>query len=400
MTKTHKQEPLHMIYDFDQIIDRRASDSIKWNAYPSDVLPLWVADMDFVSPEPVVRRLRQRVEQGVFGYPGEPHGQVSPLRQAILERLERQYGWRVEPEAIIPIPGVVTGFNLACHALAGPQGGVLIQTPVYMPIAAVGKETGVLQQEMELDRQPDGSYIIDWERFEAAITPQTRMFLLCNPHNPVGRVFRPDELSRMAEICLRHNVTICSDEIHCDLIFSGQRHTPIAALDPQIAQHSLTLMAPSKTYNIAGLECSFAVIPNPELRQQYQAGRGGIVPWVNLMGQVAAEAAYREGDEWLAQALAYLQANRDYLAEFVRQHMPGVQMGIPEGTYLAWLDCRQAGLPGNPYQFFLEKAKVALNDGATFGKGGQGFVRLNFGCPRATLQEALERMAQALAQAG
>jgi cysteine-S-conjugate beta-lyase len=387
-----------MIYDFDQIIDRRASESIKWHAYAEDVLPMWVADMDFVSPEPVIRRLKERVEHGVFGYPRElgTH-QLSPLREAIMERLEGLYGWKVLPEAILLVPGVVTAFNLACHALAGTQGGVLVQTPVYPPIVSVGKETGVTQQEMALYRQPDGTYTVDWERFEAAITPQTRMFLLCNPHNPIGKVFTPSELQRMAEICLRHGVGICSDEIHCDLIYSGHKHTPIASLDPEIANHTITLMAPSKTFNMAGLECSFAVIPDAGLRKQFLAARGGIVPWVNLMGLTAAEAAYQEGNEWLDQMIHYLEDNRDFLVETVHNNLPGVSMGIPQGTYLAWLDCRKAGIEGNPHKFFLEKARVALNDGCTFGNGGDGFVRLNFGCPRTLLKKGLERMEAALA---
>jgi len=200
----------------------------------------------------------------------------------------------------------------------------------------------------------------------------------------------------MAEICLRHGVTICSDEIHADLIFSGHKHTPIASLDPEIARNTITLMAPSKTFNLAGLESSFAIIQNPELRKRVLSARRGLMAWVNLMGQEATLAAYQEGEEWLDQLLIYLEANRDMLVDFVRNCLPGVHMGIPQGTYLAWLDCREANLPENPYKFFLENAKVALNDGETFGNGGKGFVRLNFGCPRALLQEGLARLETAL----
>ncbi len=391
-----------MIYDFDQIIERRASDSIKWNAYPEDVLPMWVADMDFRSPEPVIQRLIQRVQHGVFGYPtglSNKPNDTAPLREAIVDWVKRRHGWEIQPDDIFLVPGVVAAFNLVTHALCAENQAVLVQTPVYPPIAHVGKETGLLQQEMLLDRQADGSYTIDWDRFEAAITPQTHMFLLCNPHNPVGKVFTRAELAQMAEICLRHGVTICSDEIHADLIYSEHKHTPIASLDPEIARNTITLMAPSKTFNLAGLESSFAIIQNPELRQRVLAARRGLMAWVNLMGLEATLAAYQEGEDWLDQLLVYLEGNRNTLVDFVQHCLPGVHMGIPQGTYLAWLDCREAGLPGNPYKFFLENAKVGLNDGETFGNGGQGFVRLNFGCPRAVLQEGLARLEAALHRA-
>jgi len=386
-------------YNFDQIIDRQASESIKWHSYDEDVLPMWVADMDFISPEPVIKALCQRVEHGVFGYPSSIAGrsnQRHDLRQVIAERIARLYNWQIEPTDVVLLPGVVTGFNLACHALATPEQAVLIQTPVYPPILHAAQETGILHQEMELTREQDGSYTVDWDQFEASFTAQSSMFLLCNPHNPVGKVFTRDELFRSAEICLRHGVTICSDEIHCDLVYSGHRHTPIAALDAEIANHTITLMAPSKTYNLAGLECSFAVIPNRELRKRYLNAQKGLVPWVKLMGTLAAQIAYEQGDEWLNQLIPYLEDNRDALCSFVETNLPGVHTGCPQGTYLAWLDCRSANLPENPYQFFLERGRVAFNDGDTFGKGGQGFVRLNFGCPRPVLMEGLARMKKAL----
>jgi len=389
-----------MQYNFDERIDRISTESEKWRVYNPDVLPLWVADMDFISPAPVVQALQRRVAHGVFGYPvgGENKLQeVSPLKKAILERLERLYAWKVAPEAVAMIPGVVTGFNLAAHAFGRPDGGVLVQTPVYPPFLRIAKNAGILHQENLLLRQADGTYEVDFDAFEAAITPQTRMFVLCNPHNPVGRVFHSNELARMAEICLRHNLTIVSDEIHCDLVYAPHHHTPIASIDPEIARHTLTLMAPSKTFNIAGLDCSFVIIEDDTLRRQYLGARQGLVGSVNLLGQVAAEAAYTGGQDWLDQLLVYLQSNRDYLLQYFRDHLPGIRMAEPEGTYLAWLDCRSLNLPEGPHKFFLNQAKVALNDGKTFGTGGDGFVRLNFGCPRSMLSEALERMKEALA---
>jgi cystathionine beta-lyase len=376
-----------MIYNFDCFPDRRPTESIKWNKYEPDVLPMWVADMDFVSPEPVVRALRERVEHGVFGYPRD----MPELRQVIVERMQALHGWLITPEDVVLIPGVVTGFNLACQAFASGE-GVLVQTPVYPPFLSAPQAAGCFRQEADLSRSADGTYAIDWDSFEAAMTAQIRLFILCNPHNPVGRVFTRAELARLAEICLKHNVIVCSDEIHCDLVFRGNRHIPIASLDPEVARRSITLIAPSKTYNLAGLESSIAIIQDPGLRKQYLAARRGLVSWVNLLGQVAALAAYRDGGEWLEQLLVYLEGNRDYLVDFIRQEMPQISVAKPEGTYLAWLDCRNAGVGDSPHQFFLEKAHVALNNGDDFGQAGKGFVRLNFGCPRPMLAQALDRM--------
>lgn len=381
-----------MAYDFDKIIDRRQTDSIKWRHYGEGVLPLWVADMDFASPEPVLRALRERIEHGVFGYGTEP----PELRQVVVDWLHRSYSWQVSPEALVFLPGVAAGFNLACRAVAVPGDGVLVQTPVYPPILGAPGNAGLTCNEMELTRGPGGDYTIDFDAFEAAITSRIRLFILCNPHNPVGRVFRRWELERMADICLRHNIVICSDEIHCDLVFRGFRHVPIASLAPEIAARAITLLAPTKTFNVAGLKCSVAVVENPELRDNLCTARAGLVGGVGVIGYVAALAAYRDGRPWLDELVRYLEDNRDYLVQYARSHLPGIHVAAPEGTYLAWLDCRQAGLPTNPYDFFLEQARVALNDGQVFGRGGEGFCRLNFGCPRATLTEALDRMRAAV----
>ena len=380
-----------MSHNFDTFPNRRNSDSGKWNHYDADVLPMWVADMDFVSPQPVLDALKKRVEHGVFGYPGDP----LELTEAVQVWIEKHYGWTVEKEAIMLVPGVVTGFNWVCNSLTHPGQGALIQTPVYPPFLYAPTNADLEKHEMQLTLQTDGSYTIDFDAFEAAIQANTQIFILCNPHNPVGRVFTPEELERLAEICLRKNVIICSDEIHADLIYAPNRHVPIASLSPEIAKNTVTLIAPSKTFNIAGLECSVAIATNPEIRQQLRRGGRGMSGWVNVMGQTAALAAYRYGEPWLNDLIEYLQGNRDYLYRFVRDEMPGVEMGLPEGTYLAWLDCRKA-VNGNPHEFFLEKARVAVNDGATFGNGGEGFVRLNFGCPRSMLEEALQRMKKAL----
>ncbi|HYS94020.1 MAG TPA: PatB family C-S lyase [Candidatus Acidoferrales bacterium] len=383
-----------MPYDFDRIIERRNTESNKWHKYPPDVLPLWVADMDFASPEPVIRALRERVEHGVFGY-----GVEQPeFHQVMRDRFLKRFGWTVEAEAMVLMNGVTPGFNTACRAFAGPGDGVLMMLPVYPPILRLPDNVGMSRDGASLVRGADGRYTIDFDAFERAITPRTRMFLLCNPHNPVGRVFTREELLRMAEICLRHDLIICADEVHGDLIYHGYRHVPIASLDPEIEARTITLLAPSKTFNLAGLKSSLAVVPNRALREKFIAARADMVQAGNILGYTAMLAAYRDGQPWLDELLRYLESNRDFLVKYVRSNFPKVEMGVPEGTYLAWLDCRKAGVPGHdPFTFFLEAGRVAFNDGKTFGRGGEGFVRLNFGCPRALLEQGLERMTTALA---
>jgi cystathionine beta-lyase len=386
--------------NLDACYDRRCTDSAKWRVYDPDVLPLWVADMDFVSPEPVLRALHERVEHGIFGYACHP----DELTETIQARLETFYGWRVAVEDIVYVPGVVVGFNMACRMAGDTGDGVLVQPPVYYPFFSAPGNAGRVLEMAEVTRPVDrgvARYEIDLEAFEAAIatptdTGRTQMFLFCNPHNPVGRVYEQQELLALAEICARHDVLICSDEIHCGLVFSGHTHIPIASLGPEIAARTITLMAPSKTFNIAGLHCSYAIIQNPELRERFCRAGAGVVHGANLLGYTAALAAYREGGQWLDEILAYLEANRDLTRDFVAEHLPGVEMIVPEGTYLAWLDCRAAGMDGEPSEFFVNEARVALNSGARFGPGGEGHVRLNFGCPRSTLVEALERMSSAL----
>jgi cystathionine beta-lyase len=259
---------------------------------------------------------------------------------------------------------------------------------------------GLTNDEMELTRCLDGRYEVDFELFERTISDRTCIFMLCNPHNPVGRAFRREELAEMAEVCLRHDILICSDEIHCDLVFEGTEHLPIATLGPEVADQTITLMAPSKTFNVPGLKCSLAIVQNADLRKTLAETHTGLVHGINVMGYTAALAAYRDGQPWLDEVLAYLAANLDLLVEYANTHLPGVSMSRPEATYLAWLSCHEAGIPGNPYEFFLKEARVAMNDGERYGQGGEGFVRLNFGCPRSRLTEALDRMKEALGTLG
>jgi len=392
-------------FDFDVPVNRRGTGCLKWNTYGEDVLPMWVADMDFRCPPAVLDALHERVEHGIFGYMfPQPE-----LKDVIVERMARLYDWHITPEDVLLLPGVISGINITAQAVA-QDGAVLIQTPVYPPFYQTGSWSKTRLQKAPLTYTPtdDGfTYTIDFDAFENSITPETRMFLLCNPHNPVGRAWTEDELQQMADICQRHDVYICSDEIHGDLIVDENvTHIPVAALSPDAAQRTVTLIAPSKTYNIPGLSTAVAIIQNPELRQQFmQVGAGTVMmvmgdsshPFVNMMGYTATEAAYRCGDEWLEQALAYIRANRDYAREYIRQHMPELKTANVEGTYLLWVDCRAANLPEPPGKWFTENARVALNEGRSFGEDGAGFVRMNLACTRDTLTTALERMHEALA---
>jgi cysteine-S-conjugate beta-lyase len=334
-----------MHHDFDYCPDRRCTESDKWNHFDDDVLPMWVADMDFPSPPAVIQALQERAAHGVFGYPCYNNS----LRQAVVDWVAESYHWEIEPDQLVFLPGVVAGFNLAAHLFsdlaAGLPGTLVVQPPVYPPMLKVHEDTGLGRADALLQPAADGTYQLSWESLESALAPPARMFLLCNPHNPTGRVFQRQELERIAEVCLSRGVPICSDEIHADLVYPGNEHLPIASLHPDIAQNSITLIAPSKTFNIAGLQFSAAIVPNPELRRRYQQSGRGLLHSVNLMGITAAEAAYRYGRPWLQDLLLYLEDNRDFLLQFVTGHLPGVRMAAPQATYLAWLDCRSLNLP-------------------------------------------------------
>lgn len=380
-----------MRHNFDETIERRGTDSAKWHYYGEDVLPMWVADMDFRSPEPVLQALRERVDHGVFGYAMD----APELRQVLCDRMASRYQWEIEPSDIVFLPGLVTGLNLVSQAIGAPGDGVLVTTPVYPPFLSAPTNQGRELHQAELAVEVKGQqlhYTVDTDAFTAAIQPNTRLFLLCNPHNPIGRAYQRAELLQMAEICLRREMIICADEIHSDLQLGDSRHIPIASLDPEIAARTITLIAPSKTYNLPGLGCSAAIIQNPELRQQVNQAAAGIVPHVNVLGYVAALAAYRDSEAWLQDMLAYLTENRDLVVNFLTEKLPVVRFTNPEATYLAWMDCRGLELEVAPQQFCLEQAKVALNGGEAFGRGGEGFVRLNFGCPRPLLKQGLARL--------
>lgn len=377
-----------MTYDFDAVIDRRGTSSVKWDKYRGrDIIPLWVADMDFASPPEVIQALHERVSHGVFGYTMAPDS----LAQAVVASLAAEFDWAIRKEWLVWLPGLVSGLNIACRAVGAAGDEVVSFTPVYPPFLSAPLLTG-----RELIRVPlahrAGGWGIDLEAVKRAVTPKSRLLLLCNPHNPVGRVWKLEELSALADLAGSLDLIICSDEIHSGLILEpGARHLPIATLSPEIAQRTITLQAPSKTFNIPGLGCSFAVISDQKLRRAFREAMGSIVPHVNLLGYAAAEACYRHGEAWRRELLDYLRGNRDLVAREVGR-MPGLSVTPVEATYLAWIDTRAAGIE-NPAPFF-EAAGVGLSDGVEFGL--PGFVRLNFGCPRALLGQALERMHRAL----
>jgi len=382
--------------DFDRIIDRRQTESIKWNLYDEDVLPMWLADMDFHSPESVINALHKRIDHGVFGYGGPPEG----LQEAIVQHLAKRFAWNLAPSEISFICGVVTGFNHAIYSLTEPGDGVLVQTPVYPPFLAAPGAAGRRCVQSELILREDGRYEIDFDDFEAKAASGVSLFLLCSPHNPVGRVFTREELMRMAEICMKHHVLICSDEIHADLVFNGYQHIPTASLSPEVADITVTYFAPSKTFNVAGFSTSIYVVKNEKMLERLNQSMRMLLGHPNILGLHAALAAYRDGQDWLDEVILYLEGNRDTLAEIVSNDLPGVKMWTPEATFLGWLDCRDLELVVSPHSFFLNEAKVGLNDGRSFGEPGKDFVRLNFGCPKSVLVDGLNRMRVAIDRMG
>ncbi|ART79071.1 MalY/PatB family protein [Oceanisphaera avium] len=375
------------MFDFDESIDRRPTRALKWLKYEgTDILPMWVADTEFKAPPSVIAALKDRVEHGIFGY-SRPSPELTAL---IIKRMAERYQWQIEADWIVYMPGVVPALNLACDTFSEPNGNIITAKPIYYPFLHAPGFHGRKAAYVDMV-EVDGRWLLDLEQLEAQ-AKHSDLFLLCNPHNPGGTIYTQAELLAINEIAERHNVVVCSDEIHCDLLLdAGKPHIPYAAISKDAAERSIILMAPSKTFNIAGLCCSFAIIPNAKLRQQFSRAARGIMADVNLLGFVAAEAAYREGDDWLAAQLDYLRHNRDLLVTRLNK-VPDVKVLSPEATYLAWIDISALELE-DPIGFF-EQAGVGVSPGGQFG--GSDFIRLNFGCPKAMLEEALDRMISAI----
>lgn len=381
-----------MSFDFTTPLDRRQYPSQKWDRYASDVLPLWIADMDFSAPPAVTRALAERVAHPVYGYAKPSEGLDDSLRDWSREH----YGWEVPRDAIVWLPGVVPALHLASLALTSPGAGVVTTTPIYPPFLKVAQKTGRLAQMAPLvePETQGGLWRLDLEALEAAITPETELLLWCHPHNPTGRVWREEELEALAELIERHDLLVVSDELHADLVVDpASRHIPLASLSERLAARCVTLWAPSKTFNTAGLTFACAVITDPELRTRFTDAANGLMPDTNVLGMVATEAAWREGEPWRQELLGVLRDNLDLLESHVAR-WDGVSMSRPQATYLAWLDMRQAGLGESPQQALLEECDVALSDGADFG--WPGFVRLNYATTRVQLEQALQRLDERL----
>ncbi|HMP75227.1 MAG TPA: PatB family C-S lyase [Kiritimatiellia bacterium] len=376
------------MFDFDTAPDRTGTGSLKWDRYKGrDVLPFWVADMDFLSPPAVVEALHARAAHGNFGYTIPYDGVVGE----VLAYLKRRHGVAARPEWIVWLPGLVPGLNLACRAFGEPGDSVMTCTPVYPPFLSAPIFQDRKRVAVPL-RAEAGRWSFDWEAMERAVTPDTRLFILCHPHNPVGRVWLREELEQVVDFCERHNLVLVSDEIHCDLILDDVPWTPTLALGDRAAARAITFHAPSKTYNLPGLACAYAVIPDDGLRTTFLRACRGIITEINAFGYAGCAAAYRHGEPWRQALLAYLRGNRDLVYSFIRERLPQITLHPMEATYLAWLDVRALKLE-HPQRFF-EDAGVGLSNGVDFGT--PGFLRLNFGCPRTRLEEGLERMARAL----
>jgi len=375
-------------YDFDQLIDRSDTHSIKWEKYRGrDVLPMWVADSDFAVVPEIRQALQRRVEHGVYGYTAVPDS----LLESVVERVGNRYGWDIDRRWILPLPNVITSFYLACRALGKAGEPVYVPAVIYPPVSIAPGYYSMTSQPIPMTTR-DNRMLVDFDWLERQPPDQARLMIFCNPHNPGGTVYRRDELQRLAEIAVRRDLVVLSDEVHCDLLLDeGRRHIPIASLNPQIAERSITLISPSKTFNTAGLGCAFAIVPDRKLRARMKTNPY-IVPHVNLLGFTAAEAAYRHGDEWNRQQCAYLAANRDYLIDAINR-IPGLRLGPIEATYLAWIEVAALGLDDPPG--FFEDAGVGMSPGRDFGD--PGFMRLNFGCPRSRVEQAVERIGNAVA---
>jgi cysteine-S-conjugate beta-lyase len=387
-----------MAYNFDRTPNRRDPHVYnKWTFYPNDVLPMWVADMDFPAPKPILNELHKVLDQGVLGYELTSRS----LQETVAARMDYLYRWKVKPEDVVATTGIVSGFSVAARAFGSRKRGVLIQTPVYNEFHEVKNNIGLPQLDAPFVKSVNGNilrYEIDWDIFRKQ-AKKAGMFLLCNPHNPLGIIFSRKDLLRMAEICLENDVLIVSDEIHSELLLDGNKFTPMAKLSSEIAKHTITLIAPSKTFNVPGLFCGFAIIPNKELRERYIKEVEHLRIHVNSMGLHAARIAFSgQCDGWLMELRNYLTANRDFLVDYVTKNMPNVRVTIPDATYLGWLDFTQTPVKDSPFDFFLKEAKVALSNGKIFGKEAEGYLRLNFGTSRKILKQGLDRMRSALSK--
>ncbi|HWP97932.1 MAG TPA: MalY/PatB family protein [Syntrophomonadaceae bacterium] len=381
------------MYNFDKIVSRRHTNCAKWDEVGEDLLPMWVADMDFQSPPEVIAALEERVRHGIFGYSGGYEGWDT----AFIQWMKRRFGWQVDREWITTSPGVVPALDMLIRALTEPGDGVVIQPPVYCPFFAVVRNNG--RKLLENPLIYDGcKYRMDLDNLERQLNPGVKLLILCSPHNPVGRMWEPRELAALGDICLEHGIRVISDEIHADLVFPGQRHTVFASLSSELEQNCAICTAPSKTFNIAGIQASNITIPNPEIRSAYrQVLNTGELGLPNVFAIAAAEAAYTQGEAWLDEMMIYVRDNFKYLQKFMAENIPRIKIIEPEATYLVWLDCRSLGMNNQQLDRFIrDQARLVLSPGHIFGSAGSGFQRMNIACPRAILEEALRRLESAV----
>lgn len=385
-----------MKYNFDEIVPRKHTDCLKYDNVKEmfgteEVLPMWIADMDFRTPPFIVDAIRKRMDHEVLGYTYT----CSRWKPAIQSWVSRRYGWEVQPEEIGFVGGIVPAISFALQCFTKPGDKVLIQPPVYHPYHHVTLDLGRTLVTSPL-KLVDGQLQVDFADFEEKIKG-CKLFLLCNPHNPCGRVWNKEEMQRMCDICVKNNVLIISDEIHCDMALKGFKHTPFATVSEDAKNNSITFMAASKTFNIAGLKSSYHIIQNEKIREQYHEFlRKSELDTAHVFATGPVATAYSEGEEWLGQMLEYVEANIDYMEEYLKTNMPKMGMIRPQASFLVFLDARGLGLPHDELvEFFIREAKVAMNDGAMFGEGGSGFMRMNLGCPRATLVKALNQIKSA-----
>jgi len=376
--------------DFDAVHERRGTGSSKWSKYSPDVLPMWVADMDFPAAPEIVEAISNRLQHPLLGY-GVAKDE---LREKIVADMQAKYGWVISEEEIVFLPGVEPGFNMALKAMLQPGDGLAVQTPVYRPILNAAGHWGLVRHDAPL-RPTDAGWVMDEDVLASALS-KSKALLLCNPQNPTGKVFTADELKTIAAHCEKNGALIISDEIHCDLLFDGRRHIPIATLSDEISDRTITLMSAAKTYNTAGLKTAFAIIRNKDIRYKFTASRLGMVDSVNILGLEATLAAFAKADDWKTEMLAYIQANRDHLSIEIAKHFPSIKLIKAEATFLAWLDCSALGLKPDPQAYFLEHGKVGFSAGSEFGDDFGQYIRVNFGCPRCLLDDGLDRMKAAL----
>ncbi len=392
---------------FDKPIDRMNSGSMKWDAAAQifgqhDILPLWVADMDFAIAQPITEAIVKRAEHAIYGYPAE----TESLKQAVVDRIGAKFNWRIEKNWLVFSTGIVHALHMIVMAFTRPGDGVILQPPVYYPFFSAITNNGCTVIENPLVNR-EGIYRMDFHGLRAAFKPdnsglrprpsRARLLLLCSPHNPVGRVWSPEELEQCANIVIENDALVVSDEIHGELLFKGNTHIPTATLSEEIAQQSITCFSASKTFNLAGLKSSVLIIPDPKIRRIFQERTAGFLSSPGILGLTAMEAAFRHGDAWLQELLAYLADNLRFLHHFIETEMPEIKVIPPQGTYLVWLDFSALGLSDYELRKLLRKeAKVGLDDGFLFGTGGEGFQRINIACPRATLEEALNRIKNAV----